>query len=135
MPEPFVRLLSEVSAEGFDQTAEQRSQAFGDRFVELSDGSRALRLVRDRGQWRIDVFLDGEWCEPELLLAALAGRYAGGGGRTAEQLVDMAREVLTRLPVDADEAKRLRETSVIAGRRRPLFGGRTFLQGTPGAPG
>lgn len=126
MPEPFVRLLSELSAERFDETVEQRSEVFGDRLVELSDGSRAVRLVRDRGQWRVDVLVDGEWCEPELLLAALAGIYASGGARTAEQLVDMAREVLARLPADADEARRLREASVIAGRRRPLLRGRTF---------
>ena len=51
----FEKLYRKLLAIGFGVLDAQRSDSFGDRYVDITDGHLAIRFVSDRGLWNIDV--------------------------------------------------------------------------------
>ena len=93
-------------------------ESFGNRVLELSDGTRQLRLVRDRGDWSTQLRVAGAWFDAELVLAALDGSEAPAQALTDEELAAATLEALDRLPLDEAAAELLRQTVEETAERR-----------------
>lgn len=102
LPGAFDDLVCDLKGLGFTITTDERSDAFGDRLVELSNPARALgctvRLVRDRGLWNTEIEIDGQWHDPYWVVLALdEAKYA----RRAQSHSNQHRftlDALNRLP-------------------------------------
>jgi hypothetical protein len=62
LPPILDRFVAELKEEGFSIAVDQTGQAhFGNRLLELARGDNRIRLVRDRGQWDIEVAVGASW--------------------------------------------------------------------------
>ena len=125
LPEPLQALVARLEAGGFERCSDETdAENFGNRLLELADGARELRLVRDRGAWSAELRVASAWCDSELVLAALDGSEAPTQALSDDQLAATTLEALDRLPEEEAAAELLRQAAEEAGERRAprLFG-------------
>lgn len=116
LPEAFGRLLARLEREGFEVALDKYyPQVFGDRVVELRRRRRRVRLVRDRGQWRVDLRVAGEWIEPQFLVAARDRRPPRRDVPPPEDAAALAMDALARMPSDPLRRLILRIRAEIVG--------------------
>lgn len=103
LPTALNQLVTELQGRGFAVVAEQRDDAhFGNRLVELTDPSRqtasAIRLVRDRGLWSVEVEIAGKWRDPYKVLLALDGSNYATRASSNDERLQFTLAVVNRLP-------------------------------------
>jgi hypothetical protein len=108
LPAVLDQLVTELEGRGFTIVAEQRDDAhFGNRLLELANPSRetasAIRLVRDRGLWSVEVEIAGKWRDPyKVLLAPDGSEYATRASSHDERL-RFTLSVISRIPQASSE--------------------------------
>ena len=97
-------LLRWLRGNGFEIACDRTFEAFGNRTIVLSNGSIAVRAMKDRGIWMIDVAASlnevpsessSIWFEPKIWLSYLEETIPFVG---PSQLEDQVEFVKTRLP-------------------------------------
>jgi hypothetical protein len=94
-PQDAFKLLARA---GFRVLAETESEGFGDRLVVLGRGAVLARLVRERGQWFLEVASGtpgDEWFDMDLWLACLDHTPVP---KEPSPLIDQAAALIGRLP-------------------------------------
>ncbi len=80
LPPILDRFVAELTEEGFSIAVDLTDQAhFGNRLLELARGDDRIRLIRDRGQWDIDVAVGACWRTPYMVVLALRRCYEASG--------------------------------------------------------
>lgn len=103
LPAALDQLVTELAGRGFTVVAEQSDDThFGNRLVELADPSRqtasAIRLVRDRGLWSVEVEIAGKWRDPYKVLLALDGSNYATRASSNDERLQFNLAVVNRLP-------------------------------------
>jgi hypothetical protein len=103
LPPALDQLVTELKGRGFTIVAEQSDDAqFGSVLVELANPRRrtasAIRLVRDRGLWSVDVEIAGKWRDPYTVLLALDGSAYATRASSHDERLRFTLAVLHRLP-------------------------------------
>ena len=76
LPEPLEALAAALEAEGLDRRERPPDpESFGDQVVTLHGDDLAVRLVRDRGEWTIELAHPSwdEWFDPDVWRAQIEG--------------------------------------------------------------
>jgi len=104
LPVALGQLVAALETQGFDVVERgYDAQSFGNQLIELAGPTdlpaTAVRLVRDRGLWSVEVQLDGgDWFGPyELTLAIENGRYSTRALSHVESR-DLTLDAIARLP-------------------------------------
>ena len=103
LPAELRDLVENLEQNGFSVVAERYDEAhFGNRFVELIDPSRdsgnAVRVVRDRGLWSVEILVGGKWRDPYKVVLALNGSAYSTRACSHEERHQLTLEALKRLP-------------------------------------
>lgn len=103
LPDALQRLVAALEAMGFSVIAEQYSEAhFGNQLLELADPSRetgnAVRLVKDRGLWSVEIALAGRWRGPYEVLLAIDGARYSSRALSHEERLRFTLKALERIP-------------------------------------
>jgi hypothetical protein len=77
LPEAVQSLVASLLDLGFREVRNERSESFGNRLIEFAASDNAVRVIRDRDEWRSEISWFDEWWDPEVLVAAAHGRDAG----------------------------------------------------------
>lgn len=102
---------------------DETSDSFGNRLIELrsppEDGRGAVRVIKDRGLWSVEIEVAGAWRGPRDVLLAMddapySRRAESHAGRYATTLA-----VVDRLPLDASLLVAIVER--LAGYRREYW--------------
>lgn len=73
-PADVVETIRFLERSGYDLTHSEISSSFGNGQLHFS-GEFVVVITRDRGQWSLDVVVDGETFQLDLIAAGRAGRY------------------------------------------------------------
>ena len=105
LPAALGQLVSELEGRGFAIVSELRDDAnFGNRLLELANPSReaasAIRPVRDRGLWSVEVEVGGKWRDPYQVVLALDGAKYGTRASSHEERLQFTLAVVDRTQQD-----------------------------------
>ena len=108
LPAALDQLVTELEGRGFTIVAEQRDNThFGNRLLELANPSRetasAIRLVRDRGLWSVEVEIAGRWRDPYKVLLALDGSDYATRASSHDERLRFTVAVVDRIPQTSPE--------------------------------
>lgn len=112
LPAALDQLVTELEGRGFTIVAEQHDDAhFGNRLLELANPSRqtvsAVRLVRDRGLWSVEVEIAGKWRDPHKVLLALDGSEYATRASSHDERLRFTLAVVNRIPQASPELGRV----------------------------
>ncbi len=107
LPENLAALVGWLTDQGFALVEELRApESFGNWFLLYERGPCRVRLVRDRGQWILDISGPDrdEWFDVDIWLSCLEGRNPPTGPYKLDEHVALLRKSLARI----DDALRSR---------------------------
>lgn len=92
LPAEFVQLAAWLESLSTDRR-QTESESFGDRLIEFDIDGLGVRLVRDRGQWAIEIGGEavGGWYDTGIWESYLMGSPPPMGAMTTKQQADLVR--------------------------------------------
>lgn len=112
LPEPMAELWRVLQQEGFLLAEEDYSEAdFGNAFGVLLRGKAAVRFVRDRGQWFVEVGGPGgsEWYSPMVWRSYLQGEVGDASTPAMDQQCRFIVQALDQIVAAVDTDTELLE--------------------------
>ncbi len=99
LPEELAALTRWLTSEGFALAEQQSSEAFGDRLLIYKREACRVRLIRDRGQWSLEINGSGQngWFEAEIWRSCLEGENPSTGSIPLSEQATYLRKSLTQI--------------------------------------